>query len=179
MIESWRAIPGFPGYEVSDLGRVRSVRGKCPRILRQRRAGNGYMNIAIRDAAGRNRCWAIHVLVLTVFVGPRPEGMQACHFPDRDHANNALPNLRWDTRRANWNDMRVHGTAPTGVRHGMHGVRVLGTANPAARLTKAAVRRIRQLSERGWSQRRIAADCGVHQTSVGRIVRRERWEHVP
>ena len=36
MRERWRAVPGWPGYEVSDLGRVRSV----PRILSDgRRAG--------------------------------------------------------------------------------------------------------------------------------------------
>jgi hypothetical protein len=51
----------------------------------------------------------VHQLVMEAFVGPRPEGMEVCHF-DGDPANNHLANLRYDTRRANNLDRVRHGT---------------------------------------------------------------------
>lgn len=49
---------------------------------------------------------AVHLYVLETFVGPRPEGMQACH-GDGDPANNRLSNLRWDTCSNNNLDKRI------------------------------------------------------------------------
>lgn len=50
----------------------------------------------------------VHRLVLEAFVGPCPEGQQACHADD-DKANNSLINLRWDSPSANAADMRRNG----------------------------------------------------------------------
>ncbi len=46
--------------------------------------------------------------VLETYVGPRPEGMWACH-NDGDKNNNSLSNLRWDTRSNNERDKLKHG----------------------------------------------------------------------
>lgn len=48
--------------------------------------------------------------VLETFVGPCPEGMECCHFPERDRSNNRLDNLRWDTHHENVLDAVRHGT---------------------------------------------------------------------
>ncbi|AWN04235.1 HNH endonuclease [Gordonia phage Sour] len=50
----------------------------------------------------------VHRLVLEAFVGPCPEGQQACHADD-DKTNNELTNLRWDSPSANAADMRRNG----------------------------------------------------------------------
>lgn len=54
---------------------------------------------------------SVHPLVLEAFVGPRPPGMEACH-ADGNKTNNALSNLRWDTKRANELDAIRLGTRP-------------------------------------------------------------------
>lgn len=57
--------------------------------------------------------------------------------------------------------------------------RLRGTAHPHAKLTPAKVRQIRALAARGEKQRTIAKRFGITQPSVGYIVRREQWRHVP
>jgi hypothetical protein len=47
-------------------------------------------------------------MVLEAFVGPSPEGMEACHRDDVP-ANNHLSNLRWDTHRANLREASRNG----------------------------------------------------------------------
>jgi len=128
MPERWRAIPDFPGYEVSDHGRVRSylknrklqggptgfewiVCKKPQRILKQNMRGQ-YPYVVLRDGP-RNWTVKVHTLVLIAFVGPRPDGLMCCH-NDGDPTNNHLDNLRWDTGSANMQDMIRHGRYKNG-----------------------------------------------------------------
>jgi len=116
--ESWRPIPGYEGnYEVSDLGRVRSLdrvltcgsqrRRFTGQILSQFPNGEGRPTASInRD--GRPRRVLVHRLVLLAFVGEPPAGHVACH-NDGDCTNNRLSNLRWDTERENQLDIVRHG----------------------------------------------------------------------
>lgn len=122
MNEQWRAIPDFPGYEVSDYGRVRSFNKRIPngvalgakwevadkpqRYLAGATSG-GYRFVILRkDGESHNR--RIHNLVLLSFVGPCPDGMEICH-NDGHKVNNNLGNLRYDTHRNNVHDAMKHG----------------------------------------------------------------------
>lgn len=132
--DRWLPIDGYQGfYEVSDLGRVRSVqrlteipghaRKRTPdghlqsytrfhpeKIIRPN-VNNGYGHMSIRlHRDGKYRSVGLHRLVLEAFVGPCPLGMQGCH-NDGDPANNALENLRWDTPKANQADSHRQGKA--------------------------------------------------------------------
>lgn len=114
-IEEWRTIPGYEGaYEVSDMGRVRSLtrldtRGRLRRgkLLSPRNARSGHLAIALHNGSRRN--FLVHHLVLMAFVGPRPEGMEGCHENDIPN-DNRVENLRWDTRSANLRDSVRNGT---------------------------------------------------------------------
>jgi len=116
--EIWKPIPGWPAYEVSNLGRVRSyytyakrphghkrservIAGEPQRILKVR-SKLRYPYVILR-AGRRSRTVQIHRLVLEAFVGPRPVGLMSCH-NDGDAFNNHLDNLRYDTPRANVQD---------------------------------------------------------------------------
>lgn len=113
--ERWAPVPDFPGYEVSDLGRVRSVDRviTCKDGRTQRwpgrlltpspnsRDGRVYVHLA-----GRTRLLA--AVALDSFVGPRPPGMECCHRDD-DQSNNRLENLRWDTSTENKLDIVRNG----------------------------------------------------------------------
>ncbi len=104
--EIWKACPGYDGYEVSTLGRVRSP----DQILSTAPGSHGYPQVQLR----RGNVRTVHSLVLEAFVGPRPEGMEACH-DDGDKLNAKLINLRWDTPGANGQDKSRHGTAKAGA----------------------------------------------------------------
>lgn len=120
MVEKWRPVAGHEdAYAVSDLGRVQSVSRYVMRerlgvkphtvyrtgvLLRPGRASNGYLTVAV---AGQSRL--VHELVLTTFVGLRPENYIGRHL-DGVRTNNTLPNLEWSTYRQNSLDMKWHGT---------------------------------------------------------------------
>ena len=110
LFERWLPVVGWEGiYEVSDFGRVRSLyrkgrtRGK---VLKQVNDG-GYRNVTLSDLP-RYSIAKVHQLVMEAFVGPRPEGLEVCHY-DGDGSNNRLDNLRYDTRAANQQDRLRHG----------------------------------------------------------------------
>lgn len=112
--EEWRPVVRWEGvYEVSSLGRVRRVNpGKGSSrdgVLFGTRLPSGHIAVTLRDSPRYERTM-LHRLVLEAFVGPCPEGMEACHFPDRDPSNNRLSNLRWGTRSENRFDAVKHGT---------------------------------------------------------------------
>lgn len=114
--EIWLPIAGWDGlYEVSDLGRIRSLRrldsvGRtvAGRIMRPSKHKKGYRFVCLgRDAT--KTYLRVHRVVLTAFVGACPEGMEGCH-NDGNLANNRLANLRWDTPSSNTKDKVTHGT---------------------------------------------------------------------
>ncbi|WP_211339176.1 NUMOD4 motif-containing HNH endonuclease [Salana multivorans] len=113
--ETWLPVVGYEGlYEVSDRGRVRSLdrlsaagapqRG---RVLRPSIAKGGYPMVSLYRDRGRSTR-TVHRLVLLAFVGPEPEGAEACH-RDGNPTNNALPNLYWGTHSENMHDAVRHG----------------------------------------------------------------------
>jgi hypothetical protein len=99
---------GYEGlYEVSDLGRVRTVATGLIRTP-QYEPESGYARYQLHKAR-RRRQWRAHVLVLEAFVGPRPTPEhEGCH-DNGDPADNGLPNLRWDTGSNNMLDVTRHG----------------------------------------------------------------------
>lgn len=108
--ERWLAIAGYPGYEVSDLGRVRSVdrwvrlkngrmRFAAGRVLSQSSIKSGHRTVCLYvGAAGRTVL--VHRVVLEAFVGPCPTGNECCH-GEGGPADNTVANLRWDTHAEN------------------------------------------------------------------------------
>lgn len=117
--ERWLPIVGFEGcYEVSDLGRVRSLErtvtrsdGRqqriAERILNPRLQGGGHLLVKLwRD--GSPDAAYVHRLVLTAFIGQCPEEMECLHWNDVP-ADNRLENLRWDSRSANLRDRVRNG----------------------------------------------------------------------
>lgn len=155
-------MPGFPRYRVGDDGSVWSKKPRGWRRLSPGSSGPYELLWLWRD--GERFHHKTHVLVLEVFVGPRPAGMVACHH-DGDPANNRLSNLRWDTPTANSADKNRHGTGATGER------------NPRAIIDAGAVVEIRARYRRGDAPR-LAAEYGVSDSTIRDIVKGRSWSHV-
>ena len=118
--EIWKPVVGSPAYEVSTLGRVRSLpqrrrqmsrwgtyywhstKGK---LLKPGIASNGYPTVAI----GRGNTRTVHSLVAEAFIGPYPEGCEVRH-KDGDRENPKLDNLEYGSRTDNIFDAVNHGS---------------------------------------------------------------------
>jgi HNH endonuclease len=178
---SYRPIAKFPGYQVGNDGSVwtckqqihlgwrygtRSTLGNQWHPLEQSPSSRQGQHRQVMLCPGR-KLRLVHRLVLEAFVGPCPAGMECCHFPDRDPSNNALANLRWDTKKANQTDRIRHGTDCRGSKH------------PLARLTEESVRAIRmEYAAGGITQKAIAAKYGVDKDCISLVVTRKSWKHV-
>lgn len=103
-MEEWRDVPGYEGYMVSDLGRIKSLNynhtGK-EQILRPGKGRNGYLQVVLRKDGNRKN-FLVHRLVWEAFNGPIPEGMQINH-NDEVKTNNNLENLSLMSPKANTN----------------------------------------------------------------------------
>ncbi|MBU0493901.1 MAG: NUMOD4 motif-containing HNH endonuclease [Chloroflexi bacterium] len=159
--ESWRPIPEFPGYEVSDRGRVRSylVQGRREwhiantpqRVLSSGSHGTKCYPMVMLRKDGKTHGHRIHRLVMLAFVGPCPEGMEICH-NDGNRRNNHLKNMRYDTHQNNVIDCIVHGTS-------------------VAKLADQQVAAMREARRSGALLHHLSELYGVSLSSVSRIVR--------
>jgi hypothetical protein len=125
VVEEWRPVPGFPNYEVSSEGRVRSLDHvvwggpragfytKKGRMLRPGAASHNYPTVVL----GRGNTRTVHSLVAEAFIGPYPPGQEVRH-KDGDRSNPRLENLEYGTRADNVRDAIRHGTH-VGMQPGM------------------------------------------------------------
>jgi hypothetical protein len=106
-----------------------------------------------------------HCLAWELKHGPIPEGMCVCHHCDNPSCCNTEHHFL-DTKAGNTADMVEKGRQAKGEKHGR------------AKLTEADVLEIRRRIAAGESQSSIAADFGIHHTTVGAIKSGKRWSHL-
>jgi hypothetical protein len=111
--EEWRPTE-YPGYEVSDQGRVRSIERYVPGKLGSRRRIPGRVLSqyflgrypAVKMPGGKHV--TVHRLVAKAFVLGEAPGLIARHWDDVP-TNNVPSNLRWGTRSENGLDRVRNG----------------------------------------------------------------------
>jgi len=97
--EIWKPARGYPMYEVSDLGRVKSLYKNI--VLKQSVSNSGYLKVALwrKDQLPKNEY--VHILVAETFYDCScPEGHIVEH-DDQDKQNNRFENLLFITRAEN------------------------------------------------------------------------------
>jgi hypothetical protein len=176
-LERWLPVVGYEGfYEVSSLGRVRSLSRRVKRnrqrhsgrtlklyANRSKNRGEYYQARLSRDGVVRTR--DVHVLVARAFLGPCPDGHQVCHGP-AGSLNNSAENLSYGTPAKNAADRYRDGTE------------VLGTRNHNAKLTEEIVRICRARSAAGETYAALAREFGVSERTMNVAVRGVKWRHV-
>jgi len=171
-----KTIDGFPAYRVTPDGNIWSlyVRGshRLADEFRLMKFGVRTTNYKSRHRRviliapnGDRHSENVHVLILTAFRGPCPEGMEGCH-NNGNGTDNRLDNLRWDTRTSNQQDRLKHGTACEGEDHYL------------TKLTDEIVVEIRKEYSEGVSLRRLAQKHNVVEGTIRFIVQRKTWKHL-
>ena len=101
--EQWKPIQEFNGeYEVSNLGRVRSMKryyGVVGRIMPQTIQRKGYYAVTFH-MNNKAYCRKVHRLVIEAFT-PNPDSLPCINHIDGNKLNNHVSNLEWCTYQAN------------------------------------------------------------------------------
>ena len=96
--EEWREVAGFPGYEVSTLGRFRNKR--TGKYLNGTLASNGYVHIGLFRAGAQHTRLAHRLVAETFMERPSPKHTDVNH-RNKTRTDNRLHNLEWATRSHN------------------------------------------------------------------------------
>jgi hypothetical protein len=170
MTEVWKIIDGFDEYEVSNLGKVRSVdrisiqvrNGKECEVhfkgkIRKTSNRNGYKILPL----WKNNCQTghkIHKLVVEAFIRPLEPDEEINHI-DFDKQNNAVENLEIVSRAGNM----YHATIGGRMAH---------------KLTEQDVREIRFSTMWGSDKYYLADKFGVDRVTINHVNWGHNWKRV-
>ena len=101
--EVWKPLRDFPGYHVSNYGRVKSYRdrggniGSTAHLLNFQKMSDGSPRVTL-SINGIGRTLSVAKLVLENFVEPGPHAFVP-HYIDGDFENLHVTNLEWRSRK--------------------------------------------------------------------------------
>jgi len=120
-MEEWKSIQDYPGYSVSNLGRIKSdkaCRGVVGRIMKLsvNGAGDGYYIVRLTLTESRQKTVNVHRLVAEAFVEGRTELLtEVDHINGKSQDNRAV-NLRWVNRVNNCRNTGLRTDNKSGIR---------------------------------------------------------------
>lgn len=179
--EIWQQATGLEFYEVSNLGRVRSIdrveefegrwgltkRQRVGRVLRLKPKPNGSGGIYWSFYAGKEGGYQqVNRIVCRTFNGDPPSPKHEAAHIDGNTNNNFSVNLIWATPVENAAHKIGHGTVVRGERNGQ------------CRLCEDNIRDIFGRYCGGESPHLIASDFAISVSAVRRIVSGSMWFHV-
>lgn len=169
-MENWRPVVGFEDvYEVSDLGRIKRVRGApgtwAGRLLKPVSQAIGYTKVTLRDD-GRERQVLVHIVVAEAFIRPRGEADEVNH-RNGVKDDNRLANLEYVTRQENIDhSINVLGHSNAGSNHGL------------SKFSEQQILEIRARRATGEKLFSIAASFNCSFQHVSYIANRKCWTHI-
>lgn len=174
--EQWRPIAGFPGYQVSSLGRVMSFRRgdlMSSKILKPSRANKQKRALVTMYQDDKPQYRLVARLVCEAFHGAPPSDIHQAAHEDGKVFNDEATNLSWKTPLENGNDKVRHGTSTRGEDHW------------CSKLVVAKVKAIRERYSNAKASGAVYGavtalakeyDVGIH--CIEDIVYGRKWRHV-
>lgn len=112
--EKWKDIDGYDCmYQVSDLGRVRSLKFGNTRVLRASKIPNGYLKVSLFKDKKQNSVY-VHRLVADAFIPNNSIFNNQVNHINEIKTDNRAVNLEWCTAQynVNYNGLRFRQIHP-------------------------------------------------------------------
>lgn len=173
--ELWLPIEGWPDYEVSNKGRVRSKKPRYKKsdgILTPVALKHKYLKVTLCDGPKLRKDLLVHRIVAFAFLGSPPTSLHEINHKDCDRQFNAVHNLEWVTKSENSIHAVKYGIkvppplrCPEKMAHGeQHG---------QSKLTLLNVLEIRESKE---SNSVLATRLGVKVNTISRVRNHNSWK---
>lgn len=165
-MEIWKDIPGYNGqYKVSNLGRVKSLKGKVENILKPYLNKDGYGVLGLFSMPMVQKKHYIHRVVAESFI-PNAHNKKEVNHKSGDKMDNRVVNLEWVTKAENLK--HAHRTGLINIKGEGHG---------RSKLTKQNIAEIRSRLKNGSTQSSLAKEFGVKQPLISKIKLGILWSH--
>ena len=165
--EVWKSLKGFPGYQISNLGRVKSFRKTSSgKVLKSRKDKADYITIGVYDEVNKQKHRPIHLLVILHFGLPKPSPKHQGNHIDGDKSNNWNTNLEWVTAKEN-----IEHAEKIGLRNSKK------ENNMASKLTEKKVIKIRKLyKDKKYNLTDLSIMFAVSITAIKNVVDNITWK---
>jgi len=146
LIEIWKPVVGYEDlYEVSNMGRVKSLYFGKEKILKGIKDKDGYFRVHLYKFK-KQLLFGIHRLVLMAFIGKHEDiKKNQCNHKNGFKDDNRMCNLEWTTVRGNI----LHAFKIGLINH-------KGEKHPSSKLTEKNIIDIRKMIANGVKQTKIA-----------------------
>lgn len=98
--EIWKTIEDYPNYQISNMGRVKSLKFGREKIIKHSIC-KGYCRLQLCKE-GKTKQYLVHQLVAQTFI-PNPNNYIFVNHRDENKQNNMVSNLEWVTQEYNAN----------------------------------------------------------------------------
>jgi hypothetical protein len=180
MEEFWKDVVGYEGrYEVSNLGRIRSIDRKTTRkfnfgttgiigypskILKPMSTKFDYLKYGL-SKNGKTTSFVGHRLVAMAWI-PNPNNYPQVHHKDHNKHNNAVENLEWVTPSQNTK------YAISAGRH--HGGFKMGTTHHSGKFTDDQIKWMRNLHKDGYSLTQLSEIFNSNRGYLSSVINNKR-----
>jgi hypothetical protein len=163
-MEIWKDIQGYEGlYKISNIGRVKSLKGSIEKLISISVKETGYHRVTlIKDSICKRKY--VHVLVAKAFIGK--SNLEVNHI-NGVKSDNRVDNLEWVTKSEN-----IKHAYKIGLK-----IKYNGSLNGNSVLTSDQVKEIKYETDH-LSQRQISKIYKIAQTTVSAIKRGVIWNHI-
>lgn len=104
-MEIWKTIEDYPNYQVSNMGRVKSLgnnKARKEKILKGIKGKDSYLSVGLYKE-GKIKMYLVHRLVAQAFI-PNPNNKPFIDHINTIRTDNRVENLRWVTSKENMNN---------------------------------------------------------------------------
>ena len=178
-----KIIPSFKKYKISEDGKTIIGLGRIKKVLSQTLNKDGYYQLSLYNETDR-KCVRTHRLVAETYI-PNPDNLPVVNHIDGCKTNNHYTNLEWCT--VEYNNQHAFNTglmdkakmlsSERGKSKPKEDFSSMGKAN--RKLSDEDIRLIRNLAQtKQKTYKELALKYNYDSSSIGKIVRRERYSEI-